>query len=140
MAKNKICPLYSTWRMILFPFYSIYEVVWFLLLESFLAVICYAIFGYVPVVPLMAGFLGWTMISKTTAPSETTAYASERFYIEQALIRLNYQCDSNHEYWCVKAPRFIVWNYSSVSIIEDEDMLEVNGPRNILRRVFAGLR
>lgn len=127
---------HSLFRLLLFPFYSIYEFIYFIALEVGLSVASILILGSVRIGVLFAGYLGWMMVAASTTPSEARLSKAARNEVERVLKELRYNFRAADQRWIPDVPRFLVWRYNNVTLETEKESLRIVGPRNILEEII----
>lgn len=129
--------IHSIVRTLIFPFYSVYEVAAFVVVESLLAATSVIILGSIKLGVLVAGFLGWMMVAASTAPSVSRIKSDKIEDATNILKNLRYEYDHEKRYWIPILPKLLFWKYNRVELIENGEWIKVFGPRNILEELTS---
>lgn len=135
-----VCRDYPTWRTIIFPFYSLKEVIFIFLLISILTFIIFIIGHHGSLYRYsLAAYLGAAFVAHSGSPSHMRRSRQEVERIKSYLNSSHFAFDSTGNLWRPKWPKVLLWSHNCVKIHSVSRGIMVCGPYSVLRDLYKTL-
>ena len=132
---TSVVKTHSLLRRMIFPFYSVYEVVAFVVLEALVLAVSYFVIPEYFIRSLFFGYVGWLIMADSTSPAQLSVKAGKLENVKAFLSDFGFVSSAPNELWTPALPRALRWAYNKVTISKHDDRLVITGPANSLTQL-----
>lgn len=132
---------YPLWRTIIFPFYSLIEVIYVIILVVITYIVARGFDFPPPIIQyLIVAYIGAALANRGSTPAHIQRCPEDRAIIQDFLHYNGLSYDEVKDAWIPPLPNWLLWNHTNVELRHQGDNLFIRGPYAFLKLLFRHLQ